>query len=50
MLRLVIWGGLFATGIWVGSEAHRIVMDDRCLDAGGQVGARGLCEGVRPDG
>ncbi len=50
MLRLVIWGGLFAAGVWIGVEAHRIVLDDRCLDAGGRVGARGVCEGVPADG
>ncbi len=50
MIRLAIWGTLFSVGLWCGIEAHRIVMDDRCLDAGGRIGARGLCEGVIRDG
>lgn len=50
MIRLIILGGLFVTGLWFGIEAHGIVMDDRCLDAGGRIGARGICVGVQSDG
>ncbi len=50
MIRLVLWGGLFVAGLWVGIEAHGIVMDDHCLDAGGRIGLRGVCVGVTSDG
>lgn len=50
MIRLIIWGGLFSAGLWFGIEAHTAVMNGRCLDAGGQIGPRGLCTGVSQDG
>ena len=50
MIRLAIWGSLFGVGLWMGIEAHILVMDERCRDAGGRVGARGLCLGVTSDG
>lgn len=50
MIRLAVWGTLFGAGLWFGIEAHRVVMDDRCLDAGGRIGPRGLCLGVEVDG
>ncbi|MFD0978862.1 MULTISPECIES: hypothetical protein [Tropicimonas] len=50
MIRLIFWATLFGAGFWFGIKVHGNVMDDRCLDAGGRIGALGLCEGVAADG
>ncbi len=50
MIRLILWASLFGAGLWCGIEAHRLVLEERCRDHGGRIGARGLCLGVMEDG
>ncbi|MDV7142524.1 hypothetical protein R3X27_07490 [Tropicimonas sp. TH_r6] len=50
MIRLIIWATLFGLGVYVGIEAHRLVLEERCRDNGGRIGARGLCLGVMENG
>lgn len=47
MLRLFVILFLFG-GVWLGMKLERSIQADRCLDAGGQVDARGLCIGATP--
>jgi len=46
MLRLFAILFLFG-GVWLGMTLERTILSDRCLDAGGEVDARGLCIGAK---
>lgn len=43
LITLVLMGLAFYWGL----QAERYLQKDRCLDAGGVVDARGLCDGAR---
>lgn len=43
MIRLVIYAGIFAAGIWAGAEYERVAAVERCLNAGGSADPRGFC-------
>lgn len=47
MIRLMIWGVIFAAGAWVGAEYTRYEVMQACLDADGSVDARGICNGAK---
>ncbi len=45
MAKLIMFVVL-AAGIWLGIQADRFLLKDRCLDAGGAVAENGICVGV----
>ncbi|MEX5727464.1 hypothetical protein Ga0609869_000817 [Rhodovulum iodosum] len=47
MLRLIAICTLLGGG-WAGMKLERALHEDRCLDAGGRIDARGLCSGQTP--
>ena len=47
LIRRWVTVALCAAAFWGGTEVHRALMVDRCLDAGGTIDARGLCRGLR---
>ncbi|MCV6597613.1 MAG: hypothetical protein OIF40_11090 [Mangrovicoccus sp.] len=50
MIRLMIWGVIFAAGLWAGNEYAQTTQIDRCLNAGGAIDANGLCLGLPGNG
>jgi len=44
--RRAVTLALVPAAFWAGIETQRLVAGDRCLDAGGHVGAGGLCRGL----
>jgi hypothetical protein len=37
---------VFGASVYIGMQLERRLAEDRCLDAGGAVNARGICVGV----
>ncbi|MFV0245020.1 MAG: hypothetical protein ACK5IB_08380 [Qingshengfaniella sp.] len=50
MIRLILWVAIFCAGLWAGAKYERVNAIDACLNAGGQIGADGVCRGVAVDG
>jgi len=43
MIRLVIYGVIFAGGLWAGARYEQVTSVERCLNAGGSADPRGFC-------
>lgn len=48
MLRTLIWGAIFAGGLWAGTELAGVMAEERCVNAGGAVDPRGFCVAPAP--